>query len=191
MRIAGVTDPADVCLMVVADRFPASFLARITRCGAELTEHEYGLWRGRAGAFVLHGVETRKAAEIDRLLFTFSREYLIHPEGVARLDPEEASVYLWLYQQVEQFRRARGTMATKDNDELKKAHDEAIRSLVSMLSPEERLAGLPLEQRLAGLPPEARLAGLPPEARLAGLSPEQRLAGLSPEQREELRRLLH
>jgi hypothetical protein len=73
-------------------------------------------------------------------------------------------VYIWLYRQVEQFRRARGTMATKDHEELKKAHDAAIKSLVSSLSPEERLAGL---------------------------RPEQRLAGLSPEQREELKRLLH
>lgn len=105
MRIAKVTDPAEVCLMVVADRIPASFLAQLALCRAELTEHENGLWIGHAGGFVLHGVETRTASAIDRLLFAFSREYLAHPEGVARLDPEEASVYLWLYRQVEQFRR--------------------------------------------------------------------------------------
>jgi hypothetical protein len=44
------------------------------------------------------------------------------------------------------------------------------------LSPERRREVLDLlspEQRLAGLPPEKRLAGLPPEARLAGLSADQ------------------
>jgi hypothetical protein len=173
MRIAQVTDPAEVCLMVVADRIPASFLAQLALCRAELVEHEHGLWLGHAGGFVLHGVETRKAAEVDHLLFTFSREYLAHPEGVARLDPEEARVYLWLYRQVEQLRRARGTMATKDNEELQKAHREAMKSLIEYMTPEERLAGIP------------------PEQLLAGLSPEQLLAGLSPEQREELKRLLH
>jgi hypothetical protein len=164
MRIAGVTDPSEVCLMIVADRIPASFLAQLVRHGAELTEHEHGLWRGRAAGFVLHGVETRKAAEVDRLLFTFSRDYLAHPEGVARLDPEETSVYIWLYQQVEQFRRARGTMATKDTEEMEKAYKEAMKALLGSLTPEQRLAGL---------------------------TPEQRLAGLTPEEREELKRLLH
>jgi hypothetical protein len=174
MRLAKITDPAEVCLMVVADRFPARFLAQIALCGAELIEHEHGLWSGHAGRFVLHGVETSKAAEVDRLLFSFSRGFLAHPEAVARrLDREEAGVYIWLFQQVEQFRRARGTMATKDNEEFQKAQHEALKSLMSMLSAEERLAGLPAEQRVAGL------------------TLEERLAGLSPEQREELKRLLH
>jgi hypothetical protein len=92
---------------------------------------------------------------------------------VRRLDRDELNVYIWLFQQVEQFRRARGTMATKDNEEFQRAQHEALKSMMSMLSAEERLAGLPAEQRLAGL------------------SPEQRLAGLTPEQLEELKRLLH
>ena len=168
--------------MVVADRIPASFLAQLQRCGGELIEQEHGLWHGHAGRFVLHGVETSKAAEVDRLLFTFSRGFLAHPEGMAQLDPDEASVYLWLYRQVEQFKRARGNMALKDGEEFKKAHDEAIKSLVSMLSSEERLAGLPAEQLLAARPVQQLIAGL---------TPEQRLAGLTPEQLEELKRLLH
>ena len=173
MRIAKITDPAEVCLMVVADRIPASFLAQIALCGAELIEHEHGLWSGHAGRFVLHGVETSKAAEVDRLLFSFSRRYLAHPEAVRRLDREELSVYIWLYQQVEQLRRARGTMATKDNEEFQRAQREAFKSMLGMFSTEERLAGLPAEQLLAGL------------------TPEQRIAGLTPEQLEELKRLLH
>jgi hypothetical protein len=191
LRLAKITDPSEVCLMVVADRIPARFLAQLQLCGGELHEHEHGLWRGHAGRFVLHGVETSKAAEVDRLLFSFSRSFLAHPDAVRRLDREELSVYIWLSQQVEQFRRARGTMATKDNEEFQKAQHEALKSLMSMLSAEERLAGLPAKERLAGLPAEERLAGLPVEERLAGLTPEQVLAGLTPAQLEALKRLLH
>lgn len=191
MRIAKITDPSEVCLMVVADRIPASFLAQLQLCGGELIENEHGLWRGRAGRFVLHGVETSKAAEVDRLLFSFSRGFLAHPEAVRRLDREEASVYIWLYQQVEQFKRARGTMATKDNEEFQKAQHEALKSLVSMLSAEERLAGLPAKSLVGMLSAEERLAGLPAAERLAGLSSDELLAGLSPEQLEELKRRLH
>ncbi|MEP7120698.1 MAG: hypothetical protein ABJE95_07310 [Byssovorax sp.] len=99
-------------------------------------------------------VETSKAAEVDRRLFSFSRGFLAHPDAVRRLDREELRVYFWLSRQVEQFRRARGTMATKDNEEFEKAQHEALKSLVSMLSAEERLAGLPAEQLLAALTPE-------------------------------------
>lgn len=57
------------------------------------------------------------------------------------------------------------------------------KSLLAVLTPEERLAGVPASVRLAGLAPEERLAGLAPEDRLAGLAPEERLAGLAPEER--------
>jgi hypothetical protein len=154
MRIAKITDPSEVCLMVVADRIPASFLAQLQLCGGELIEQEHGLWRGRAGRFVLHGVETSKAAEVDRLLFSFSRGFLAHPDAVRRLDREELRVYIGLCRQVEQFRRARGTMATKDNEEFQKAQHEALKSLMSMLTAEERIEGLPADQLLAALTPE-------------------------------------
>ena len=50
------------------------------------------------------------------------------------------------------------------------------KSLLAVLSPEERLAGLAPEERLAGLAPEERLAGLAPEERLAGLTEEEMVA---------------
>jgi hypothetical protein len=56
------------------------------------------------------------------------------------------------------------------------------KSLLAVLSPEERLAGVPVSERLAGLAPEERLAGLAPEERLAGLAPAERLAGLTEEE---------
>ena len=50
------------------------------------------------------------------------------------------------------------------------------KSLLAVLTPEERLAGVPVSVRLAGLAPEERLAGLAPEERLAGLTEEEMVA---------------
>jgi|688.fasta_scaffold248671_2 hypothetical protein len=50
------------------------------------------------------------------------------------------------------------------------------KSLLAVLTPEERLAGVPVSDRLAGLAPEERLAGLAPEERLAGLTEEEMVA---------------
>ncbi len=56
------------------------------------------------------------------------------------------------------------------------------KSHVHLLSPEERLTGLPVEERLRGLPVEERLRGLPAEDRLRGLPAEERLKGLPVEE---------
>jgi hypothetical protein len=215
MRLAKVTDPADVCLMVVADRIPQSFLDQAKRCGVELAEAERGIWRGHFAGFVVHGVETGKAAErgpTEHLLYTFSRAFLQRPMQVPPLDPEDARVYVWLYQQVQQFKRARGAMAVKDVDTFERSmmemfeslaaeHPELIDRILARCPPEKRLQGFeslaaehpelidrilarcPPEKRLQGLAPEDRLQGLAPEDRLQGLAPEDRLQGLAPEDR--------
>jgi hypothetical protein len=202
MRLAKILDPAELCLMVICDRIPASFVKQVERHDGRLTplppgelpgEGE-GLWRGQIAGFRLHGVETRHAcrgAPTERLLYAFSRSYLTIPEGILPLDPEEARVYDALYQQVEQFRRKRGVMAMKDYEMAQQSYEEVLDQLVERLppekrvrglTPEERMAGLSATQRMAGLPPEQRMAGLPPEQRMAGLPPEQRMAGLPPEE---------
>jgi hypothetical protein len=196
MRLAKIQEPSDVCLMVIADRLTQSFLDQARRCRIELAEVDHGIWHGQFGGFVMHGVETGKAAERGRtehLLFTFSRAFLQHPAGGPELDQDEAPVYLWLYQQVEQFRQARGTMAVKDIETFEQSMMEMFNSL-SARHPEfvgRIVANCPPEKRLEGLSPEERLAGLPPEKRVEGLSPEDRLRGLSPEELEQLKRLLH
>jgi hypothetical protein len=193
MRLAKVDDPAEICLMVVADRLTRSFLTQVERCRADLVETESGLWQGQLGGFALHGVETSKVAGLrstERLLYTFSRAYVGNPMGIQRLDPQDLKVYVWLYQQVEQFKRARGAMAVKDMDTLSKTFAEVIQSLEPELR-KQILSTFTLEQRLEGLKPEERLEGLKPEERLAGIEPEELLRGLSPEQREQLKRLLH
>jgi hypothetical protein len=202
MRLCKVKDPAELCLMVVCDRLTPSFLSQVALCRAELAEVEPGIWRGGFGGFALHGVETSKAFQLgpsEHLLFPFSRAYLARPGAVQALAPEDRRVYLWLYQQVEQFKRARGAMAVKDIDVLEKSFEEMLGEMMDQLplelrlqglNVEERLAGLKAEERLAGLKAEERLAGLKAEERLAGLSPEERLAGLSPEELDRLKRLL-
>jgi hypothetical protein len=187
MRLAKVTDPDDVCLMVIADRLTPSFLAQATHSRVDLAEVERGIWRGHAAGFVVHGVETGKAVErgqTEHLLYTFSRAFLSRPAAHPPLDAEDADVYLWLYQQVEQFRRTRGPMAVKDFEELKQRMLEVFESL----SADDPAL---IDRILARCPPEKRLEGLSPEKRLEGLSPEERLEGLSPEDLEKLKRLLH
>jgi hypothetical protein len=103
---------------------------------------------------------------------------------------EEVRVYTLLYQQVEQFRKKRGSMAIRDIEAAQQSYEEVLAEIVEQLPPELRIRGLTPEQRLAGLPPEQRLAGLPPEQRLAGLTPEQILNALPPEALEQLARKL-
>jgi hypothetical protein len=176
MRLCKVKNPADLCLMVVCDRLTPSFLSQVALCQAELAEVTPGIWRGAFGGFVLHGVETSKACRqgpSEHLLFPFSRAYLESPAAFSPLDQRDLMVYLWLYQQVEQFRRARGAMAVKDIDALQKSFVEMLGDMIDQV------------------PLELRLHGLAPKERLAGLKPEEVVAGLSPEELEQLKRLLH
>ena len=171
MRLVKLVDPAELCLMVVCDRIPASFVRQVERHKGTLTplgQGQEGLWRGEISGFRLHGVEARDACHRDateRLLYAFSRAYLTVPEGILPLDPEEAGVYAALYQQVEQFRRTRGAMAMKDYEMAQKSYEEVLEQLVERLPAEKRLRGLTPAQRLAGLAPEEILSALSPEVR--------------------------
>ena len=73
-------------------------------------------------------------------------------------------MYTLLYQQVEQFRKKRGTMAIRDIEAAQKSYDEVLAELVEHAPLEVRLRGLTPAQVLAGLTPEQILAGLTPEA---------------------------
>jgi hypothetical protein len=185
MRLAKVSDPNEVCLLVICDRIPPGFVKQVERMGGTLERVGAGLWRGRIAGMLLRGIETREAYRVspsEHLLYTFSRGYLTYPNELMPLDPEDVEVYTLLYQQVEQFKKKRGRMAIRDIEAAERSYHDVYEALVAQASPELRVRGLTPEQRLAGLPPEQRLAGLPPEQRLAGLPPEQRLAGLTPEQ---------
>jgi len=79
-----------------------------------------------------------------------------------------------------------GLRLLKGEEEMKELTPEQVLEMgrmwgkryLSMLSPEERLADIPLEERLAGIPLEKRLAGIPTEKRLAGIPLKKRLAGI-------------
>jgi hypothetical protein len=178
MRLRKVDEPADVMLMVVADRMSSAFVKRIEKMGGSFGKLDAGLWRGKILGCTLHGVatgEVHKRDRSERLLYAFSRAFLDKPGALAPLEGDEKTVYHSLYQQVEQFRRIRGEFAMKDFEELQRAFDKYQA---------EMMANTPVEQRLAGLTPEQRLAGLAPDQVLAGLAPEQLaelLARLPPE----------
>lgn len=164
MRLCKVKEPADVRLMVVADRIPRVFVKQIVRMGGSLAVFDTGLWRGQMAGLSIHGVETGVAYKRDpdeRLLYAFSRAFLREPSALLPLEGEDRSVYHSLYQQVEQFRRLRGDLAMKDLEEIRKAAIEIeaamMRRALAKLTPEERLAGLSPEQLVdlvAHLPPE-------------------------------------
>jgi hypothetical protein len=196
MRLAQVSDPDQVCLMVLCDRIPAGFVKQVERMGGTFAPVGAGLWSGIMAGMLLRGIETREAYRVspsEQLLYTFSRAYLTAPDGLLPLDGEQMRVYALLNQQVEQFRRKRGSMIIRDLDAAQKSYEEVLAEIVDQLPPELRLRGLrglPPEEIAKALTLEQRLAGLPPEQRLAGLTPEQILGALSPEALEQLARTL-
>jgi hypothetical protein len=94
---------------------------------------------------------TRPAAH---LLYTFSRAYLTNPDGLLPLDGGEGRVYTLLYQQVEPFRKKRGSMAMRGIEAAEKSYETVIAEMLDTLPPDVRVRGLTPEQRLAGLTPD-------------------------------------
>jgi hypothetical protein len=176
MRLKKLKNPADVCLMVVADRITPGFYEQIAKLDGRFAQVGQGLWKGELAGFALHGVETYDAARSsssERLLYAFSRAFIANPQGGPPLDEEARRVYSLLQAQVEQFRRRRGPAAMKYYELMQKSLEELM------------------EPVLEAMPVEKRLRGLTPEQRLQGLTPRQVLEGLTPEQIEELRKQLH
>jgi hypothetical protein len=61
MRLSRLSDPAELCLMVVCDRIVPGFVEQIERLRGTLAPQGAGLWRGEIAGMMLHGVETREA----------------------------------------------------------------------------------------------------------------------------------
>ena len=179
----GVSEPEQMCLMVIADRIPKSFVDQVKRMKGTFVSVGNGLWRGSLAGLPLHGVELSeayKAGPSERLLYLFTRAFLNDPRALVRmkeLDDDDIRMYRLMTQHVEQFRRNPMTMDLKDLD----LATQKLRTAYQEIADE-----MTVEQRLAGLTPEQRFTGLTPEQRFTGLTLEQRLAGLSPEQVEEL-----
>ncbi|AUX42466.1 uncharacterized protein SOCE26_038990 [Sorangium cellulosum] len=179
--------------MVIADRIPSGFIRQIERHRGSVAPLGGGLWRGELNGLLLHGVETREAcwqSPTERMLYTFSRDYLKGAGQILPLDPEETRVYNALYQQVEQFRRQRGTMAMKDYELARQSYQEVLDQMLAQVPPEQVLSRYTPGQRLDGLTPGQRLDGLTPGQRLDGLTPEEILRAIPPEMRELLAKKL-
>jgi hypothetical protein len=179
MRLKGLKNPADLCLMVVADHIPPGFVDQVTKHDGRFAQVGTGLWQGEIAGYALHGVETRDVVKLnssERLLYAFSRAFIADPRGGPPLDEEARRVYTLLQAQVEQFRKRRGPAAMKYYEMMNKSLEELM------------------EPVLEAMPAEKRMRGLSPEQRIEGLSPEQiatALNALSPEEKEELKRRLH
>ena len=200
MRLKKLKDPADLCLMVIADRIPPSFVGQVALLQGSFTQVGNGLWRGELAGAALHGVETGKAAKsgpTEELLYLFSKAFLSDPRGGLPLDEEARKMYTLLLNQVEQFRKFRGETAMKDYELAKMSLSELLLPVVERMAQEE-------PQKLAKMiPPEQRVAGLTPEQRVAGLTPEQlakilasdelakALEALPPEVKEQIKQRLH
>jgi hypothetical protein len=191
MRLKKLKDPGDLCLMVIADRIPPSFVEQVERLQGSFRQVGKGLWRGELAGAYLHGVETGEASQRgpnERLLYAFSRSFLKDPRGGLPLDEEARKVYALLQNQVEQFRKLRGETAMKD-------YELAKMSLAELLQPTvERLAQEEPEKLAKMLTPEQRVAGLTPEQLAKMLTPEQltkTLEALPPEIKEQIKQRLH
>jgi hypothetical protein len=191
MRLKKLKDPADLCLMVIADRIPPSFVDQVARLQGSFTQVGKGLWRGELAGAVLHGVETGKAAKrgsTEELLHMFSRAFLSDPRGGLPLDEEARKMYTLLLNQVEQFRRMRGETAMKD-------YELAKMSLAELLQPAfERMAQEEPERLAKMIPPEHLVKALTREQLATMLTSDElaeKFEALPPETKEKIRQRLH
>jgi hypothetical protein len=183
--VAGVEDPADVALRVVAPRLTPRFVEALRSLGCALTTTGEGTHEGKLGVFPLRVIETVRvnARAGEHLLYTVTPGMLADPDGFPTLTIEENEVMWALREHVEQLRHPLPGVRRrhmKDEDKVVKSFDRAMASLLARLPPEQRLAGLAPEQRLAGLAPEQRLAGLT-EAQAVLALPDAMLRALSHE----------
>jgi hypothetical protein len=97
MRLTKISDPEQLCLMVLCDRIPPGFVEQVKRMDGTLSPTGGGLWQGRVAGLAIHGVEIReayRAGATEHLLYTFSRAYLTKPDGLLPLDGEEGECTL-------------------------------------------------------------------------------------------------
>jgi hypothetical protein len=201
MRLKKLKDPADLCLMVIADRIPRSFVDQVGLLQGSFTQVGNGLWRGELAGAVLHGIETGKAAKrgpTEALLYMFSKAFLSDPRGGLPLDEEARKLYTLLLNQIEQFRKLRGEAAMKDYELAKMSLSELLLPIFERMAQEEpqKLAKmLPPEQLVKALTPEQVVSMLPPEQLAKILTREQLAktleAALPPDVWEQIKQRLH
>jgi hypothetical protein len=185
MVVAGVQDPAQVGLRVVAPRLTERFTQQVHLLGGTLdATARRGVYEGMLGRFALRVVETSVACDAPReeVLRVLSPRFLTEDMALRPVDERERALYNRMHRCIEQLSRSPEGAMAKDVDLVAKRWERDVAKMLPRMDPKVVLAELTPEQRLAGLAPEQRLAGLAPEQRLAGLAPEQRLAGLAPDE---------
>jgi hypothetical protein len=160
---AGIKEPRQVHLMMVATRLPRAVVRMMEAYGGRVAQEAPGVWAVRGLAHPLYCIETRAAG--DHVLRFFSPDMLRRPRALMTLlDAEERGIFRAIYNEVEQFKR----------------------------DPQKALRYAKMEELIMSLDElyDEIIANIPPERRLKGLKPEDRLKGLSRAERARLRALL-
>ncbi len=98
--VAGLADPADLALRVVAPSLTPRFKAGVEAMGGTLAcTAEKGVHEGRLGPFALRVVETSLACDLphEEVLFLFSPRFLRERRTSAPIDNAERQLYNRLY----------------------------------------------------------------------------------------------
>jgi DNA-binding transcriptional ArsR family regulator len=154
----------------------------MTKLGASLYETPLrGVHDGRVSGFALRVVETTVAwpHPHEHLLYSVSPDCITHPERVRAFDDTERRLFYHLAQGIAQLASdPKWKVIMKDATVVDAATEKALRDLFAVLSPEFKASLLTREERLAGLKPEERLAGLDPAQAVLAL-PDAVLRGLT------------
>lgn len=172
MLVAGVGDPTQVALRVVAPTLTGAFAAQVARLeGALQATARPGVHEGRLGPFTLRMVETCVACDAphEEVLRVLSPRFLTERDAARPMDDRDRALYNRLYRCVAQLAASPEGAMAKDTELVLKNWEKDLADIIPMMNTAVVLGKLTPEQRLAGLAPEEALRALPPEA-LRGLS---------------------
>ena len=162
----------DLCAVLVVPGRTPSLAEDLADMGLSWEDLGAGYWRVSGGVYTLYVVEIRRVAEAEG-------DDLLQSLGSGELETPAARRF-WM----ELVGSKEAGMSVQDME----GYDELMDKLLDMMTPEQRLAGLPPEERLAGLDRDHQALALPIE--VLRLLPEQYVASLSADVQVEIRRRL-
>lgn len=172
--VAGVRDPAQVGLRVVAPRLTERFIQQVHLLGGTLdATARRGVHDGMLGRFALRVVETSVACDAPReeVLRVLSPRFLTEDMALRPVDERERALYNRMHRCIEQLSRSPEGAMAKDVDLVAKRWERDVAKMLPRMDPKVVLAELTPEQRLAGLAPDEAVRALPLEV-LRALSEE-------------------
>jgi hypothetical protein len=189
-------DPSRLNLLVLAPKLTETYRAELEICAVTVEESEQaGIRRLRGGMLGRHAawvVETDVLADLSHPMLTvFSPRLLREGVAISQQLRHEGYEQLLAYvtQQIAQFHLQGELFAMQHigtDTEMAKVWAE----ILSTMTPEERLKGVPAEELRKRLSPEERLAGLSPEQIVASLPADEldRVVELRQQQRKKPKR---